>query len=73
MAVAFGSCLGAAISYAFSAKILSRKSITSFYTEFHVMTVLVPIAVICIGFFVFAYLASRKIRQVEVRELVQSL
>lgn len=77
VAAAFGSCLGAALSYAFSAKILSRLlygvGITSFYTEFHAVTVFVPIAVICTGFFVFAYLLSRRIRQVEVRELVQSI
>lgn len=72
-----GSAVGAAVSYVCSAKILgmllSGIGITSFQTVFGVQTFLLPIAVICIGFFAFAYLASRKIKQVEIRELVQSV
>lgn len=77
VAAVLGSAIGAAFSYAFSARILEMLlygiGITSFKTEFRVMTFLVPITVVCAGFFIFAYLASRKIRQVEIRELVQSI
>lgn len=75
-AAVLGSCLGAAASYAFSARILERLlygiGITSFKTTFGVMTFFLPILVICAGFFVFAYLSSAKVKKVEIRELVQS-
>lgn len=73
-AAVLGSCLGAAFSYAFSARILERLlygvGITSFKTTFGVLTFFLPIAVVCAGFFVFAYLSSAKVKKVEVRELV---
>lgn len=76
IAAAVGSVIGAAFSYAFSAKILELLlrgiGITSFQTTFGIMTFLVPIAVISLAFFTFAYLSSRKIKQVEIRELVSS-
>ncbi len=75
-AAAIGSCLGAAASYAFSARILGMLlygvGITSFKTTFGLLTFLLPVSVVCAGFFVFAYLSSRKVKEVEVRELVQS-
>ena len=74
-AAALGSAIGAVFSYAFSARILGMLlrgiGITSFRTTFDIFTFVVPITVICLGFFAFAWLASRKIRQVEIRELVQ--
>lgn len=75
IAAVLGSCLGAALSYAFSARILVlllyRMGITSFKTDFSILTFLLPISVICTGFFVFAFLSSRKVKKVEIRELVQ--
>lgn len=75
-AAVLGSCLGAVASYAFSARILEWLlygiGITSFKTTFGVLTFVLPIAVICAGFFVFAYLSSAKVKKVEIRELVQS-
>lgn len=76
-AAVFGSIIGSLCSYAFSARILETLlwgiGITSFETVFNIFTFAMPIAVICLGFFAFAWLASRKIKQVEIRELVQSL
>ena len=69
-----GSVVGAVFSYAFSARILglllSGIGLTNFKTIFYMSTFLMPMAVICVGFFVFAYLASRKIKKVEIKELV---
>lgn len=74
-AAAFGSIIGSICSYVFSARILELLlrgiGITSFETRFDVFTFVVPIAIICMGFFSFAYLSSRKIKRVEIRELVQ--
>lgn len=74
-AAAFGSIIGSICSYVFSARILELLlrgiGITSFETRFDIFTFVVPIAIICMGFFSFAYLSSRKIKRVEIRELVQ--
>ena len=74
-AAALGSCLGAAFSYIFTARILELLlygiGITSFKTTFGVLTFLLPICVISTGFFIFAYLSSAKVKKVEIRELVQ--
>ena len=74
-AAVFGSVIGSICSYAFSARILELLlrgiGITSFETRFDIFTFVVPIAIICMGFFSFAYLSSRKIKRVETRELVQ--
>ncbi len=39
-------------------------------TVLRISTILVPVIMICVCFFVFSYMASRKIKRVEVRELV---
>lgn len=74
-AAVFGSMIGSICSYAFSARILELLlrgiGITSFETIFGISTFVVPIVIICLGFFSFAYLSARKIKQVEIRELVQ--
>ena len=44
--------------------------ITSFAVSFRTMTFVLPITLICGCFFVFAYIISRKIKSVAVRELV---
>ncbi len=74
-AAVFGSIIGSICSYVFSARILELLlrgiGITSFETRFDIFTFVVPIAIICMGFFSFAFLSSRKIKRVEIRELVQ--
>lgn len=74
-AAVVGSCLGAVLSYAFSGRILEVLlygiGITNFKTHFGILTFVLPITVICTGFFVFAFLSSRKVKKVEIRELVQ--
>lgn len=69
-----GSALGVVLSLLFSEKLLNgilrTMGITNFIANYTTATFLVPIALICICFFVFAYLVSGRIRRVEVRELV---
>ncbi len=74
-AAVVGSLIGSVCSYAFSGRMLGMLlrgvGLTSFETVFGISAFVVPIAVICLGFFTFAYLAARRIKRVEVRELVQ--
>lgn len=69
-----GAGIGSVFSWFFSAKILSMllKSIgiTNFITDFSVFNFVMPFVLVCVSFFVFAYLASRKVKKVEIRELV---
>ncbi|MDE7299112.1 MAG: FtsX-like permease family protein, partial [Lachnospiraceae bacterium] len=69
-----GSALGMALSAAFSAKliggVLSMAGFSRVHTEFTFSTVLVPVLLMGICFFAFAYTAARRIKKVEVRELV---
>lgn len=71
---AIGSAFGTVFSMLFSGKLinimLKNIGISSFAVELTAGTFLVPIALICGCFFVFAYLVSRKIKSVSVRELV---
>lgn len=69
-----GSMLGSVLCYFLSGKMLSMLlrgiGITNFMANFDIKTVSIPVFVICISFFVFSYLASGRIKKVEVRELV---
>lgn len=69
-----GSVIGTVFGLMFIEKILTMllKSlgIASFYCDFTVLSVSIPIAVICLCFFVFAYFVSRKIKKVGIRQLV---
>lgn len=69
-----GSVLGVGLSVLFSGKMLgmalSLIGLSRVSTIFTTATVTVPMAAISISFAVFAYLASRKIKSVAVRELV---
>lgn len=69
-----GSAVGALLSVLFSGKLLSGLlrgiGIIRFVVDFTAFTFAAPIALICVCFFVFAYLVSRKIKNVAVRELV---
>ncbi len=74
IAALIGTVTGAVLSILFSAKllsiILSLIGVTNVVLEFTAVSMLLPIAVICLSFFVFSYFASKGIRRVEVRELV---
>ncbi|MDE7104306.1 MAG: ABC transporter permease [Ruminococcus sp.] len=69
-----GSAVGAVLSVLFSGKLLSGLlcsiGITRFAVDFTAFSFAAPIVLICICFFVFAYLVSRNIKNVAVRELV---
>lgn len=69
-----GSVVGAILSVLFSGKLLSGLlrsiGITRFAVDFTAFSFVAPIALICVSFFVFAYLVSRKIKNVAVKELV---
>lgn len=69
-----GSIIGSLLSLALSGTVISfvlrQIGITSFITEFTASIFVLPVALICICFFVFAYLASRKIKRVEIKELI---
>lgn len=69
-----GSGIGLFCSVLFSEKLLgillSVIGLTNVVFDFSVAAVAVPIAVVIGSFFVFAYLAAKKVKKVEVRELV---
>lgn len=69
-----GSLLGSGLCFIFSGKMLSvllyDVGITNFVTKFDMQTLLFPIFIICISFFIFSYLASGRVKRVEIRELV---
>ena len=68
-----GSVLGAVLSFFFTEKVLTmvfRLLGVSFNAQFDVMSFAVPAAIIAVSFFAFAYLASNKIKTVEIKELV---
>ena len=50
--------------------ILSAVHISDFVTDSGVLPYFIPATLICLSFFVFAYLLSRKVKKVEVRELI---
>lgn len=69
-----GAAAGGIVSCFFSGKLLSvllrSIGIVSFQTNISFSTVAIPIAVICLSFFLFSYLVSGKIKTVKIRELV---
>ena len=69
-----GSLIGTILCAAFSGKLLSRLlrliGVSNLVVAFTPATFLIPIALICICFFVFSYVASRRMKQVEIKELV---
>lgn len=69
-----GSLAGIILSALFSQKLLSAVlrmvGITNFVGGLTPAIVIIPSAVICLCFFAFAYLASKDVRRVEVRELI---
>lgn len=75
MVAVFGAMAGCGLAALFAegmlSAILRQIGISSFQVTFHFSTFAVPILLICICFFLFSYVASRKVKRVEVRELVQ--
>lgn len=71
---AIGAVIGVAVSLLFSAKVLGAGlamiGLTQIPTAFDAASVTVPVLLITVCFFLFAYLAGGKIKRVEVRELV---
>lgn len=69
-----GSALGMVLSAAFSARliggVLSMVGFSKVEVAFTPLTVLIPVLVMGVCFFTFAYMAARRIRRVAVRELV---
>lgn len=69
-----GSAIGCVFSILFSGKTLSKMlysmGVTNFVTEYRTETVLIPLVLLLIGFFLFAYFVSRKVKRVQTRELV---
>ncbi len=69
-----GSIFGTVFSILFSARvmnlILRSIGITNMAAEFTPATIIVPIVVICLCFFIFSYFTSKKIRRVEIKELI---
>lgn len=69
-----GSALGSLLSVLFTQNALTEvfklTGISSFNSQFTALSFIVPIAIIAISFFTFAYIASHKIKSVEIKELV---
>lgn len=69
-----GSLLGTMFSVLFSGillkSLLKGMGLTHITVSFTFLTIMIPVLLLCLCFFLFAYLASGKTRKVEVRELV---
>lgn len=69
-----GSAVGAVLSFFFTEKVLTMVfrlvGISSFNARFTFGSFAIPIAIIAVSFFSFAYLASSKIKTVQIKELV---
>ncbi|MCI2113410.1 MAG: ABC transporter permease [Ruminococcus sp.] len=69
-----GAAVGAVLSALFSEKVLSfllrSAGLGNLTATFTPLTFIIPIALICICFFLFAYAVSRKIKRIEIKELI---
>ncbi len=69
-----GSAIGCALSLLFSTKALNKMlysmGVTNFVSNYRPETVLIPLVLLLAGFFVFAFLVSKKVKKVQIRELV---
>lgn len=69
-----GSVVGSILSLMFTQSLLTTVfkfvGISSFNTQFTAVSFIIAIAIVAVSFFVFSYLASRKIKTVEIKELV---
>ena len=69
-----GSAIGIVLSRLFSSKALSMIlrscGISNFISKYQADTILIPVIILLGCFFLFAYIAARKVKKVEIRELV---
>lgn len=69
-----GALIGVALSGMFSADmlnaILKNVGIYNIVTEITLLSILIPVIITGVSFFFFAYIASRKVKKVAIRELV---
>ncbi|MBP5492910.1 MAG: FtsX-like permease family protein [Clostridiales bacterium] len=70
----FGSIIGTVLSFLFSNRLLEMllrsMGVTTLTASHTFSSTLIPILLLLLSFFCFAFLASRKVKKVEVRELV---
>ena len=50
--------------------LLRMVGVTRIESSITFVTFIIPVALICLSFFLFSYIAARKTRTVEVRELI---
>ena len=71
---AIGSVIGGIASFFFTSPLLETLmkivGLTQIEADITPITFIIPAAAICASFFLFAYIAAKKIRSVEVRELI---
>ncbi len=69
-----GAAIGMVMSVIFSARllnlVLSIIGLVKVSTEYNFITVVLPILLVGVSFFIFAYFTSRKIKKVKTRELI---
>ena len=69
-----GSAIGCALSFLFSNRALRMAlrsvGVTNFLSNYSAETIVIPVVLLLISFFLFAYIVSRKVKKVEIRELV---
>lgn len=69
-----GAAVGAVMSALFSEKVLGfllrSAGLTNLTATFTPLTFIIPVVLICICFFLFAYAVSRKIKRIEIKELI---
>ena len=69
-----GSALGIVLSVLFSNRTLSTVlrsvGVSNFTSKYRTETILIPVLLLLGCFFLFAYMAARKVKKVEIRELV---
>ena len=69
-----GSVLGVILSFLLSNRLLNSllrlMGITNFESDFTIASILLPVLLLCLCFFLFAYLISGRIKRVAIRDLV---
>ena len=69
-----GAGIGAALSLWLSGRVLTMLlwniGVSSFHVAFTPLTIAVPVALLCVCFFLFAYLMAGRVRRVDVKELI---
>ena len=69
-----GAGIGTALSLWLSGRVLTMMlwniGVSSFRVAFTPLTIAVPVALLCVCFFLFAYLMAGRVRRVDVKELI---